>query len=169
MSQNYADGCNFKTYLLNEDTFEFYEYEEFFNHFEKLIKAVCVGEEKKKIFLSSNSSHAIHSIVPQQFVYKDMSYLSKLKQIKNSSEIEAGKRIHIRDSTLLVEFFYLIQNHFQHKTLQEYFKDIQLNEYNLAQYLDNMRYQRDGCLSPSFETICKAFISQKFIFPRDSM
>ena len=87
-----------------------------------------------------------------------MSYLSKLKQIKNSSEIEAGKRIHIRDSTLLVEFFYLVQNHGQHNTLQESFKDIQFNEYNLAQYLDNMRYHRDGCLSPSFETICKAFI-----------
>ena len=81
--------------------------------------------------------------------------MSKLKQIKNLSEIEAGKRIHIRDSALLVEFFYLIQNHFNSTTLGEVFNQNHvLNEYNLAQYLDNMRLNQTGCLSPSFETIC---------------
>ena len=77
-----------------------------------------------------------------------------MKQIKNSSEIEAAKRVHTRDSTLLVEFFYLVQNHFRKNTLQEYFHNLELNEFSLASFLDTMRCNRQGCLSPSFETIC---------------
>lgn len=109
---------------------------------------------KRKVFLSSNSSHAIHCVVPKEYVYKDMSYLAKLKQIKNASEITAAKRIHTRDSTLLVEFFYLIQNHFKHSTLKNDFEEKKLDEFSLGHYLDQMRYNRTGCMGPSFETIC---------------
>lgn len=156
LNEKFNDTTSFKSYLLDENPgFEFFEYEEFFPHFERLAKNEII-KNNKKIFLSSNSSHAIHSLImPTELIHKDLSYLSKLKQIKNLSEIEAGKRIHIRDSTLLVEFFYLIQNHFNSTTLGEIFNQNHvLNEYNLAQYLDNMRLNQTGCLSPSFETIC---------------
>lgn len=88
-----------------------------------------------------------------QFVHKDISFLTKLRIIKNPSEIESARSIHIRDSVVLVEFFHKIQNFDFTRT--DYF-DFEVNEFNLGKYLDQMRLATDGCMSPSFETICSS-------------
>lgn len=141
-----CDGnITFKQYLLAEDkNFEFYEYEEFYSYFtnfvnKEYIQASNTNQKvKRKIFLSSASNHAIHSIVPVEFIHKDLSLLLKFKVIKNESEIASAKRIHTRDSATLVEFFYQIDKHFS--TREKNSKDsIQfspnLNEFELAKYV----------------------------------
>jgi hypothetical protein len=141
-----CDGnITFRQYLLAEDkNFEFYEYEEFYSYFTNFVNKEYIQvsntnqKVKRKIFLSSASNHAIHSIVPAEFIHKDLSLLLKFKVIKNESEIESAKRIHTRDSATLVEFFYQIDKHFS--TSEKNSKDsIQfspnLNEFELAKYV----------------------------------
>jgi Xaa-Pro aminopeptidase len=88
-----------RSYLLGEDDkFEFYEYDEFYNYFYKFVQNEYVKKEgknnennNKKIYLSSQSNHAIHSWVPLDSIHKDMSIIAKAKIIKNHEEIEAAK------------------------------------------------------------------------------
>ena len=152
------DKCDelmtFKEYLLGEDkTFEFYEYEEFYSYFSDFINreyiqkysssesrrrsSVDDKKTKKKIFLSQSSNHALHSLVPGEFIHKDLSLLLKLKVIKNENEIESAKRIHIRDSKVLVEFFYQIDRHFngENSSKDTVLFNQDLNEFQLAKYV----------------------------------
>ncbi len=135
-------GMTFKEYLLGEDNqFEFYEYEEFYDHFTNFVNKEYIQANlsndsqkiKQKIFLSSSSNHAIHSIVPVEFIHKDLSLLLKLKVIKNEKEIESAKRVHTRDSTTLCEFFYQVDKHFNSKDSVLFDKN--LNEFELAKYI----------------------------------
>ena len=82
-----------------------------------------------------------------------MSFLTKQRIIKNPSEIESARRIHIRDSVVLVQFFYQVQN-YDFKQSNHF--DFEVNEYNLGKWLDQLRLSTDGCMSPSFETICSS-------------
>ena len=67
-----------------------------------------VANEFKQVFETANKYHFLHSIVPSEFKHTDMSLLLKLKVIKSENEIQSAKRIHTRDSAMLVEFFYLV-------------------------------------------------------------
>ena len=144
------DKCDekmtFKEYLLGQDkSFEFYDYEHFYQYFatfvnENYIRGLNDSNQKlkQKIFLSSSSNHAIHSIVPAEFIHKDLSLLLKLKVIKNESEIESAKRIHTRDSATLVEFFCQIDQHFSSKgngSKDSAVFGSDLNEFELAKYV----------------------------------
>jgi Xaa-Pro aminopeptidase len=88
-----------RSYLLEEDDkFEFFEYDEFYSYFYKFVQDEYVKKtgkdvlsNNKKIYLSSQSNHAIHSWVPIDSVHKDMSLVAKAKIIKNETEIEAAK------------------------------------------------------------------------------
>lgn len=85
-----------RSYLLDEDNrFEFYEYDQFYTYFYKFVQDEYIrkdnGKNNTKIYLSSQSNHAIHSWVPSDSVHKDMSLVAKAKIIKNIHEIEAAK------------------------------------------------------------------------------
>jgi Xaa-Pro aminopeptidase len=142
-----------RAYLRGESNFEFYGYKEFYSFFEQFVQKeyVHAASKKQKLFLSSNSNHAIHSALPQEFVYKDLSILARLKIVKNDAEIESAKGIHIRDSVTLVEFFHLLDRQFSKN--QSVFKEHELNEFELGKFVDEMRARNDGFFSPSFETI----------------
>ena len=142
------DNMSFREYLLSEESkFEFYEYDEFYDYLRRF------GESgERRIFLSSTSNHLIHSLFPSNAIHKDASYVTKLRVIKNSAEISAAKRIHARDSRLLVEFFYAMATNFG--MADSYRLDAQPTEFHLGQMLDQMRMREPGCHSPSFETIC---------------
>jgi Xaa-Pro aminopeptidase len=148
-----------KSYLVNEEAnIEFYEYDTFYAKFKEFAQEEygipAANNLSRKIYLSSMSNHAIHSLIPNtSLIFKETSYLNKLKVIKNSCELEASKRAHIRDSAVLCEFFYSIQKHFDSTTPKNMF-DFELNEFSLAMYIDQKRMNQFGCMSPSFETIC---------------
>jgi len=72
-----------------------------------------------------------------------------MRVTKNPSEIAGARRIHTRDSVVLVEFFYKLQQDFSSFNPE-------LNEYTLGKHLDEMRLRTPNCLSPSFETICSS-------------
>lgn len=159
LNETYVNRKTFKDYLMAEDNFEFYNYENFLKFFQQFVHDEFIEKYKtetkclKKIFLSSSSSHAIHSSVPVKFIHSETSYLTKLRTIKNHSEIEAAKRIHTRDSLLLVEFFYKLQTY---DFISKDHFNFELNEFNLGKCLDDLRRNNVGCLSPSFETICSS-------------
>ena len=143
----------FRQYLLDEEkNFEFYDYDEFYSYFADFVKKVYTETNKKKIFLSSSSNHAIHSLVPSEFIHKDLSLILKAKVIKNKSEIESARAVHVRDSASLVEFFCLLDKQFE-QTSENLF-GVELNEFDLAKYVDDLRAKKSGFFTPSFETIC---------------
>ena len=81
---------------MDEDNrFEFYEYDQFYTYFFKFVQDEYIRKDNAKnntkIYLSSQSNHAIHSWVPIDSVHKDMSLVAKAKIIKNKHEIEAAK------------------------------------------------------------------------------
>lgn len=142
---------NLENYLKEQDkNFEFFEYEEFYSTLENYVDQEIVNK-KNRIFLSSTSNHFIHSLIPNDFGVEDLSIIAKLKCIKNQSEIEAAKKIHIRDSVVLTEFLYQLDSSFKGKNLIE---DNILNEHDLAEYLDKKRSEQEGFFAWSFETIC---------------
>lgn len=140
-----------RDYLKEQDkNFEFFEYEEFYSIFENYVCQIIVND-KNRVFLSSTSNHFIHSLVPSDFIIHDLSIVAKLKCIKNQSEIDAARKIHIRDSVVLTEFLYQLDTSFKGKNLIE---EKILNEHDLAEYLDKKRSEQEGFFACSFETIC---------------
>ena len=147
-----------RAYLLAEcEHFEFYPYEHFYEHFGRFVDEVssAAGDSAAKIFLASWSNHAIHSMVPARLVHKDLSLIVKSKIVKNESEIAAARRVHARDSLVLVEFLCAVDKHFDANSNQRLPDSVKLDEFGLAKCVDEMRAQQgSGFLRPSFETIC---------------
>lgn len=94
-----------------EENLELYEYDHFYAYLESFLAQEIVSAGRK-VFLSGQTNHFVHSLVPLELVHKDMSLVNKLKIIKNPSEIESAKTIHIRDSITLVELFYKLDKQF---------------------------------------------------------
>lgn len=139
-----------RSYLKEQDeNFEFFEYENFYSYFETYAQELV--KNNNRILLSTTSNQFIHSLAHSDFVIEDLSILAKLKCIKNKSEIEAARKIHIRDSVVLTEFLYQLDSNFKGKCLIE---DKILNEHDLAEYLDKKRGEQKGFFACSFETIC---------------
>ncbi len=150
-----------RSYLLSEEqNIEFFEYDCFYTQFENFYRNDFLSNEiNMKIWLCPRSNHLLHSMVDEKYLLKEISYLNKLKVIKNKNEIEASKSVHVKDSAVLCEFFYWIENQMKHyDSLGEDF-----NEYNVAQFVDSLRLNASGCLKPSFETICSSIEFSKFI------
>lgn len=93
------------------ENLEFGEYGHFYQFIEEFMTKEIV-QANRKVFLSGQTNHFIHSLVPHDLVHKDMSIVNKLKIIKNANEIEAAKRVHVRDSVTLVELFYKLDKQF---------------------------------------------------------
>ena len=145
-----------RSYLLNEEpNIEFFEYDSFFQEFQNFYKNEFLNDQQRKaskIWLCPRSSHMLHSLVDEKYLHKEISYLTKLKIIKNKDEISASKFVHIKDSAVLCEFWHWIEN--QMKNYESLGEDF--NEFNVAKYLDSLRMNTSGCLKPSFETICSS-------------
>ena len=147
-----------RSYLLNEEpNIEFFEYDIFYQEFRSFYTNEFLVEQKKsahdsKIWLCPRSNHMLHSLVDEKYLHKEISYLTRLKIIKNKNEIEASKQCHIKDSAVLCEFWHWIENKMKdYSNLGEDF-----NEFNVAQYVDSLRMNTSGCFKPSFETICSS-------------
>lgn len=99
--------------LEQEPNLELHDYDAFYSYLETFIQKEIVGGSGRKIYLSSSSNHFVHSLVPANLVHKDLSIVAKLKIIKNPSELESAKRIHVRDSVTLVELLYKLDKQFE--------------------------------------------------------
>jgi Xaa-Pro aminopeptidase len=143
-----------RAYLLEVDKFTFHAYDEFYVYYEQLVR----GENLtgKRIFLSSLSNNLIHSMVPSSVcVHKDLSIVAKLKMIKNERELHLAHHVHLKDSAVLCEFFYKLDEQFSIGNsggVKQQFAD--LSEFEVAEFLDRMRCATVGSMGPSFETIC---------------
>jgi Xaa-Pro aminopeptidase len=132
-----------KTFLSAEgEKFKFAEYDQFYSSLSELVN----DGSNDKIIVNPQCNHVVHSLIPSLRCHNDISYLNRLKIIKNKNECDAARRIHLRDSVTLVKFFHYLQTN----------QDILDNEdeFNIGSYLDELRYQTEGCIGPSFETIC---------------
>lgn len=89
-----------------------HNYAEFYSYFEAYVTREIVPHGRR-VYLSSQTNHFVHSLVPVELVYKDLSIVAKTKIVKNPSEIAAAKQIHARDSATLVELFYKLDKQFE--------------------------------------------------------
>lgn len=61
--------------------------------------------ERDKIWISNNSSYALHADCGEVKKHTDITPISVMKSIKNAVEIEGMRAAHVRDSVALVKYF----------------------------------------------------------------
>ncbi|MGN0383411.1 MAG: aminopeptidase P family protein [Eubacterium sp.] len=69
---------------------------------------------------------------------------SLFKAIKNETELENLRKCHIKDGVAVTKFMYWLKNNVGKETI---------TEISAAQYLENLRYEMDYYVEPSFATI----------------
>jgi Xaa-Pro aminopeptidase len=91
------------------------------------------------------TSAALYSSFPKGMkILEDITIPTRMKAIKNITEIENIQRAMVRDGVALSKFFYWLEN---------YTGSDVLSELSLGEKIDNLRSEAENYLSPSFSTI----------------
>ena len=103
-------------------------------------------ESNKRVLLDkSKINRWLYSGIPSGCkVINDMNITSKLKAVKNSTEIKNEKNAYIKDGVALVKFF---------RWLDDSIGKIEINELSAAEKLLECRKENEGFVEPSFGTI----------------
>lgn len=80
----------------------FYPYENIHTFMKELVHS-CTNQDK--IWVSNNSSYALHADCGEVKKHTEITPLSIMKAIKNPVEIQGMKAAHVRDSVALVKYF----------------------------------------------------------------
>ncbi|MBP3803642.1 MAG: aminopeptidase P family protein [Oribacterium sp.] len=91
-------------------------------------------------------------------IIEEMLPTSKWKACKNPTEIENMKKAHIKDGVAITKYLYFMKHAFDESgALTEETRRIlgsdELNEWNSALVLENLRKEQEGYIEPSFTTI----------------
>jgi len=113
-------------------------YEDIEKHVRKL------GTEGKRVWISSKSSAALSSLIPEENLITDASPVCVAKAVKNEVEIEGMKQAHIRDAAALCQYFAWLE-----KEIHKW----NLNEVTAADKLEEFRKEQDHFVGLSFPTI----------------
>ncbi|XP_032229694.1 xaa-Pro aminopeptidase 1 isoform X1 [Nematostella vectensis] len=97
-----------------------------------------------RIWISSNSSMALTSLVPETCMLDESSPVALSKALKNEVELEGLRQSHIRDAVALCEFF---------AWLEQEVPKAELTEILAADKLEELRREQDDFVSLSFATI----------------
>lgn len=93
----------------------------------------------------STTSAALYSAIPARLkIREDLSIPSRLKAVKNTTEISCLSRTMVRDGVALTKFFFAIE----HDRVVE-----NLSELSLSNKIDHLRSEQENYISPSFPTI----------------
>lgn len=93
----------------------------------------------------SATSVSIFNSIPSQIrIIEDASIPTRLKAVKNSTEIENISRVMIEDGVALTRFF---------RWIEENLGLVPMTEHSVAIRLQELRAQQNGYLGPSFKTI----------------
>ncbi|MDP4224188.1 MAG: aminopeptidase P family protein [Bacteroidota bacterium] len=114
--------------------------------YEDVAKIVSAATENAKVLLNPEftSVALFNSMNKNQDIIEDISIPSKLKAIKNKTEIGNLSRVMVRDSIALTKFFFWFENRTS---------DTRITENDLAFKLHELRSQQKHFLCESFESI----------------
>jgi Xaa-Pro aminopeptidase len=103
-------------------------------------------ENDNSILLSpgSTSASVYYSIPRKMRIIEDVSIVTRLKAIKNATEIDSIKEVMIKDGVALTRFF---------KWFEENVSSISVTELSASAKLEEFRLEQEGCVGPSFTTI----------------
>ncbi|WP_234949840.1 aminopeptidase P family protein [Tepidimicrobium xylanilyticum] len=114
--------------------------------YDKVIDYVKGINEGNKVFLDpSRINRWLYKGVPVGCeIVEGTNITTKLKGIKNSTEIENQKKAYIKDGVALVKFLYWLDNNIG---------KINITEVSAAEKLEEFRRKQEGFIEPSFDTI----------------
>ncbi len=125
--------------FLNENSINTKEYEEIVDFVENIKKDQVVLLDKKRI-----NRWLYKALDKNVKIIDEMDITTKLKAIKNSTEIKNQRNAYIKDGVALVKFLYWLD-----KTIGKE----EITELSAAEKLENFRKEQDLFVEPSFETI----------------
>ena len=102
--------------------------------------------EKSSVTLSlSSTSATLYKSIPRSCrIIADLSIPTRLKAIRNDTEIKNLREVMIRDGIALTHFFYWLEKNLDRETV---------TEMSAASKLLELRLEQEGCIGPSFATI----------------
>ncbi len=114
--------------------------------YEKVVDYVRNIEKASKVFLDpARINRWLYKSIPESCeIVEGTNITTKLKAIKNSTEIENQKKAYIKDGVALVKFLYWLDKNVG---------KIKITEVSAAEKLEEFRRQQEGFIEPSFDTI----------------
>lgn len=124
---------------LKENGIEIDDYDNVINHVKNM-------EKGKKVFLDpSRINRWLYNGIPEGCgIVEGINITTKLKAIKNDTEIENQKKAYIKDGVALVKFF-----HWLDKNVGK----MEITEVSASEKLEEFRREQEGFIEPSFDTI----------------
>ena len=92
----------------------------------------------------TTSAALYYSLSKEMKILEDMTIPTRLKAIKNNTEIENIRKVMVRDGVALSKFFYWLENNTGSETI---------SELSLGEKIDKLRSDGENYLGPSFSTI----------------
>lgn len=114
--------------------------------YDKVIDYVKAIEKGKRVYLDpSRINRWLYSGIDKGCsIIEDTNITTKLKAIKNPTEIENQKKAYIKDGIALVKFMYW---------LDQNVGNMKITEVSAAEKLEEFRKEQEGFVEPSFDTI----------------
>ncbi|MRR23663.1 aminopeptidase P family protein, partial [bacterium] len=102
-------------------------------------------ERSVLLFSPSTTSAALYGSIPRRIkTVEDLSIPTRMKAVRNSTELKNLRKVMVQDGVALTRFF-----HWLERTVGKE----RLTETGVAERIDTMRGEVEGCTGPSFSTI----------------
>jgi len=103
-------------------------------------------DDGESVMLSpSTTSAALFRAMPRKVrIVEDLTIATRLKAVKNSTELTNIRQVMVRDGVALTRFFHW---------LEESVGRIRVTELSASAMIGSLRREQDGCMGPSFSTI----------------
>ena len=125
--------------FLNENGIEIKEYEEVVNLVSNISKDSTILLDKNRI------NRWLYKEIPKECkIINHMDITTKLKAVKNGTEIENQRNAYIKDGVALTKFFYWLENNLG---------KIEITELSAEKKLEEFRKEQELFIEPSFGTI----------------
>ncbi len=124
---------------LADDDVKMFLYEDIFDFIQNLPQLSTVLIDPQKV-----NTSVLNSTPSTATVHKKLSYITKLKAIKNKTEIEGMKNCHVKDGVAMVKFLHWLDANIG-KT--------EITELSAAAKLQSFRKEQEGYMGDSFNTI----------------
>ena len=100
----------------------------------------------EKILLEKGKMNTVlwRSLDPSNVIIDQMNPCSRMKAVKNETEMENIRRAHIKDGVAVTKFIYWLKKNIG---------KVHMDEMGVSDYLESLRKEQEGYLGPSFHTI----------------
>jgi Xaa-Pro aminopeptidase len=114
--------------------------------YEETVRIISALSEGSSVLITpGTTSVSLYNSIPDGFrIVEDISIPTRMKTIKNKTEIENIGRVMVKDGVALIKFFFWIENNLG---------KVNMTELSITEKLLNYRSQQENFLGPSFSTI----------------